>query len=92
MSSKEFDCITFYDLDLKIEGFLNNERRQSEEGRFKAYTAYIAPHLDPKKLKGLTPQKFMPFEWDSSEAIISFEDKKEAFRNLLKNVNAAGQN
>ncbi|WP_430815208.1 hypothetical protein [Carboxylicivirga sp. RSCT41] len=40
-----------------------NNRELWEIARIQAYHT-VLPHIDSKKIKNFTPQKFMPFEWD----------------------------
>lgn len=50
MTPKEYDCILYTDLIAKMDGF--RERLIHEENimRNVAFSAYIAPHLNPKKM------------------------------------------
>lgn len=87
MQPKEFDCITAYDLDLKLEGFYESFKSRREMDRFMAFSAYIAPCLDRKEVAKVTIEKFLPLDWDIEKEDEKFEHKKEAFKQLLKQVN-----
>ena len=58
MAPKEMECMTYYDLGLKVKGFNQHIARQEGWFRNVAYSAY-SPHLG-KKAKTLTLEKFWP--------------------------------
>lgn len=58
MGYKEMECMTYYDLGLKIKGFRQQMAIQENWMRNIAYSAY-SPHLG-KKAKTLTVEKFWP--------------------------------
>lgn len=87
MSSKEYDCITYFDLELKIKGYNKKQDHTDFMLREIAYSAYIGSHIDPKSLKGVTRQKFLPLRFDKPEKKVNFKAKKQAFLELLKQVN-----
>lgn len=66
MGTKEMECITYYDLGLKVKGFKDHLALQESWMRNVAYSAY-SPHLG-KKAKTLTLEKFWPIpEVDSKK-------------------------
>lgn len=60
MSEREYECISYYSLLFKIEGFQNKLEYDLNIQRQAAFAGYIAPHLDPKKLRNITIDKFWP--------------------------------
>lgn len=60
MGAKEYDCISYYNLLFKIEGFQARLEYELNITRQHAFSSYIAPHLDPKKLRNVTIDKFWP--------------------------------
>lgn len=85
MGSEEYYSMLYPDLLLKIEGY--DMRRQQDERimRKVAYSAYVAPHVDPKD-KAKTEQSFWPMASDKETNEPKFDDKKEAFKDLLKEI------
>lgn len=92
MSVKEYNEILYPDLLAKIEGFQN--RRQIEEDMLRrvGFSAQIGSHLDPK-LMPKTKQAYWPMRGDKKQDGYKFQDKKEAFKELLDMVqNGASRN
>lgn len=50
MSHKEYDTILYCDLVLKLEGYKDRLLHEEKIQRLVAYSSYIAPHLNPKKM------------------------------------------
>lgn len=58
MGYREMECMTYYDVCLKVKGFQQQLAVQENWARNIAYSAY-SPHLG-KKAKTLTLEKFWP--------------------------------
>lgn len=50
--------MTWAEFRLRLIAFNRSEERELHKLRRVAWINYIAPHQDPKKLKGLTEEKF----------------------------------
>lgn len=79
MSPYDYDCMTYYDLILKIEGFTDNQKRDESIQRMIGFCAFIGSHVNPNKTK-------FDSVWPSSSTAPTekLEDKKEAFKELIK--------
>lgn len=88
MTPKEFDCITFYDLELKIKGHREAQKRQDALFREVAYNAFFAPYQDPKKLRNMTREGFWPIYGEKeTKALIIDDAKKKRLADLIKKMN-----
>lgn len=86
MSVKEYNEILYPDLLLKIEGFQNRREYDEKMLRKIGFSAYIAPNLDPKRMSK-SESTYWPMIGDRKEKQgYQFQDKKEAFRELLDQV------
>lgn len=88
MSPKDYDCITYYDLQLKIRGHREAQKRQDALFREVAYNAFFAPYQDPKKLKTWTREKFWTIYSHGETNEISPE-KRKRLADLIKNFKNA---
>lgn len=86
MTPKEFDCITFYDLELKIKGHREAQKRQDALFREVAYNAFFAPYQDPKKLRHLSREGFWPIYVEKTTIKID-DEKRKRLVNLINIVN-----
>lgn len=86
MTPKEYDCITFYDLQLKINGFRELQKRQDALFREVAYNAFFAPYQDPKKLRNLTREGFWRI-YDEKTSVKIDDAKRQRLVNIIKLVN-----
>lgn len=85
MTPMEYDCITFSDLILKIEGYSDRRKDEMLRERLCAYFAYIAPHVQPKK--GTRPQDLYPIGDEITESNKSpLSEKREALKEMLKSI------
>lgn len=84
MTPKEYDCMTYYDISLKIEGYQDKRNREDEVSRLIAFSAYVSANIKIKK--GFTPQKFWQLAHDKPEKKINFNAKKKGFMELLNMV------
>lgn len=82
LSPYDYDCMTYYDLILKIEGFTDNQKRDESIQRMIGFCAFIGSHVNPNKTKfdSVWPSNSESVK-DVSEEL---EDKKEAFQELIK--------
>lgn len=62
MSVSEYNNILYRDLMLKIEGHKIRQKERERHYRSIAFSAYIAPHLDRKKLNNISEEKFWPID------------------------------
>ena len=89
MSVHEYECMTYYDLNLKIQGFADGQRKDEAIKRMMAYMSLIAPHANLKKLKF---DKMWPSPYEGTvEKVDELTDKKEAFKELLNTVQNNGK-
>lgn len=87
MSPRDYDCITYYDLMNKIQGFKMLQDRQESFFRKLGWTAYIAPHLDPKKMDK-NPNQYWPTNGvKKKKKKTSISKKKQGFLDLMNEVN-----
>lgn len=86
MSSKEFDCITYFDLELKIKGYNKKIDHKDFMLREIAFSSYIGSHIDPKSLKGINRQKFLPLRFDKKTTPKITEERKNRLADLIKKV------
>lgn len=86
MTPREYDCILYVDLIAKMEGF--NDRMRWEEGimRKVAFSAYVAPHVNPKKM----PRKietFWPMSGGNTNTKKITDERRERLKLALKRYN-----
>lgn len=86
MNSKDYDCITYYDLELKIKGHREAQKRQDALFREVAYNAFFAPYQDPKKLKTWTREKFWSIYEQNTVAEMS-EERRVRIAGMIKKIN-----
>lgn len=92
MSVREYDDILYPDLLLKIEGF---RKRRDEDLRILrriGYSALKGSHLEPKSMPK-SEKEYFPLTTDKKDEQYKFQDKKEAYKELLELVtNGASRN
>lgn len=54
--------MTWAEFQLRLIAFNRAEKREEHKMRRMAWISYIAPHQDPKKLRGMTERKFWNIE------------------------------
>lgn len=86
MSSHEYDCITFYDLMLKIEGYNDKRKDELTRQRLCAFFAYIAPHVKLKKNTRPTDLYKLPWDEENETGKTTLEQKKDGFKDLINIV------
>lgn len=77
MSVYEYHTILYPDLLFKIEGFRQRMKHEEEIQRNIAYSAYIAPHLNPKKL-AKTIDAFWPMDDGKQKNTKKISDDRRA--------------
>lgn len=85
MSVQEYDTILYCDLILKIEGFADKMQSEEELIRNVAYSAYIAPHIDRRKM-AKNIEAFWSIKKKGDTKKVS-DAKREAIRLELKRIN-----
>ncbi|NGM63508.1 hypothetical protein G5B30_16485 [Sphingobacterium sp. SGG-5] len=71
------------DLLLKIEGYQSRRKHEEYMWRKIGFSALTSGGLAPK---GLTEEKYWPIDKDKTSGVPEFDNKKEAFKELLKQV------
>lgn len=88
MSSKEYDCITYFDLELRMTGHREYQKRQDALFREIAYNAFFAPYQDPKKLKNFKREQFWPIYTSTPSTKIDSQ-RRSRLVDIIKLVNDA---
>lgn len=91
MTLKEYDIILYRDLIFKMNGFKMKLDYEEEIFRNMAYSSYIAPHLNPKKM-AKNIDKFWPMNTGNGEKTPNkkvSDEKRKAIQEALKNMNNA---
>lgn len=92
MTVKEYNEILYPDLILKIKGY---QRKRDEDHRILrriGFSALKGSHYDPKSLPK-TEREYWRLTTDTKEEKYQFQDKKEAYKELLELVtNGASRN
>lgn len=83
MSAQEFDNMLYRDFILKMEGFKQRQEYEENIYRTVAFSAYIAPHLNPKKL-AVNIDKFWPMKKAGADTKKVSDAKRRAIRLALQ--------
>ena len=87
MSVYEYHTILYPDLLFKIEGFRQKLKNEEEIQRNVAFAAYIAPHLNPKKL-AKTIDAFWPMDDGKAKSSKKIsEERRAAIKAALQEMN-----
>lgn len=82
----EYDTILYKDLVLKMEGYKDRLDYGEAISRKVAYSSYIGPHLNPKKIPKI--DKFWPIGDEKKDgAGVSLAQKREAIKEFLQAQN-----
>lgn len=82
LSPYDYDCMTYYDLILKIEGFTDNQKRDESIQRMIGFCAFIGSHVNPNKTK--FDSVWPASSGESDNRAEELGDKKEAFKELIE--------
>lgn len=80
MSVNEFECMTYHDLSIKIEGFNDAKKREESIQRMIGFCAFIAPHINPKKAKF---EEIWPSLYSKKEAF-NYDEVKDVIKEAIK--------
>lgn len=86
MSPKEYDTILYRDLLMKLDGFKDRLEYEENLTRRAAFAAYLAPHLNPKKLAKKLDD-FWPLNGKGDVKKVTMAEKRKAIREALKEMN-----
>lgn len=85
---QEFWDMPFCEFRIKSFAYQRMQKERLRHTRIIAYSAQIGSHLDPKKLNGMTIDKFMPIDGDKKKSRVSPE-MRELFRKRMDEYNEA---
>ena len=83
MDSEVYYNTLYTDLLLKIEGYQSRRKHEEYMWRKIGFSALTSGGLAPK---GMTAEKYWPIDKDKKSGVPEFDSKKEAFKELLKQV------
>lgn len=83
MTPKEYNEILYCDLMLKIEGFQNRRRDDEYRLRKVGFSAYVAPHLNPKKM-AKKEDAYWPIDTNKAGEKAVGDDKRARIAAALK--------
>ena len=63
--------MTWAEFNIRLFSYNRIEQKDWFKIREMAYASFIGSHVDAKKIKGMTKQKFMPLEADRKNSIIN---------------------